>query len=279
MRRLLFLSLLVFVFTAGAVPPNQVHLSTTSDPSVNVVVTWQTYDSAPVSVVQYGLTPALGSVVDSLQYTYFGYAGYMHNATLASLTPATTYYYRVSDGVDWSSTFNFTTAPLVGSTSTFTAVAWGDQGYGNGAVPAAAAAINPQIALIAGDLAYSSDEENVDLFFDNIQPIASHAFFMAAPGNHEYVDFGPGSDNLTTYVNRFAFPNNGRYSYLNERTYSINYGNAHFAFLDLGRSAGDERDQVNSSEVAAWLDADLASVPSSIKWLVVVLHFNLYSSS
>ncbi|MDP3741907.1 MAG: metallophosphoesterase family protein [Candidatus Micrarchaeota archaeon] len=282
MRKLLFAFLLfVFVASVAAVPPNQVHLSTTSDPSNSVTVTWQTYSSTS-STVQYGLTStSLGSTLAGLQFTYPGYEGYLHNATFSGLTPSTTYYYRVGDGVDWNpavGTFSFTTAPVAGSTAPFTVVAWGDQGQ-NPEVPLAASGINPNLTIIAGDLAYSSDEEGVDLFFDYLQPIASKVITLVAPGNHEYHDFGAGASTLTSFTNRFAFPSNSMYSYLNERAYSINYGNAHFAFLDLGARAGDSEDEVNSEDVKNWLDADLASLPAGITWKVVVLHFNFYSTS
>ncbi len=279
MRKILFFAFLLFFFVASvaAVPPNQVHLSTTSDPSNSITVTWQTYSSTS-STVQYGVTQVLGSIIEGSQFTYAGYDGYLHSATLSSLTPGTTYYYKVGDGVNWSEVFSFTTAPVVGSTASFTVVAWADQGR-NAEVPLAAAAINPNLTIIAGDLAYSSDEEGVDLFFDYLQLIASKTIAMVAPGNHEYNEFGSGSSTLTGFTNRFAFPSNAMHSYLNERAYSINYGNAHFAFLDLGSSAGDQDDEVDSEDVKAWLDADLASVPIGVTWKVVVLHFNFYSTS
>ncbi len=277
MRKIL-LALIFFVVSVAAVSPNQIHLSTTSDPSNSISITWQT-PSSTASSVEYGLSSSLGSSVSGSQYQYSGYNGYMHVATLSSLTPGTAYYYRVGDGTDWSAVYSFKTAPAVGSTAPFTLVTWGDQGYRNEEVPNAAAAINPDLVAIAGDLAYSGDEDDVDEFFESEQLLASKAILMAAPGNHEYNEFGPNSDTLNSFVNRFAFPSNSMYSYLNERTYSFNYGNAHFAFLDLGRSVGDDEDQVNSDNVAAWLDADLAAVPSGITWKVIVLHFNLYSSS
>ncbi len=248
MRKIILFTFLLFVFVASvaAVPPNQVHLSTTGDPSTSVTISWQTYSST-ASTVQYGLSSALGTMITGSEFTYAGSEGYLHSATLAGLIPSTTYYYRVGDGTDWNptvGTFSFTTAPVLGSTLPFTVVAWGDQGR-NPEVPLGAAAINPNLTIIAGDLAYSSDEEGVDLFFDYLQPVASKSITMVAPGNHEYRDFGSGASELIPFTNRFAFPSNPMYSYLNERAYSINYGNAHFAFLDLGSSPGDQDDEVN----------------------------------
>lgn len=277
MRKLLLIVLLFFVVSVAAIPPNQVHLSTTSDPSTSVTVMWQTYSSTG-STVRYGLSSLLASTVEGREFTYAGYDGYLHNATLSSLTPSTTYYYRVGDGVDWSEVFSFTTAPTVGSTLPFTVVAWADQGR-NAEVPLAAATISPNLAIIAGDLAYSSDEEGVDLFFDYLQPVAAKTITFAVPGNHEYNEFGSGASTLTGFTNRLAQPSNSMHSYLNERAYSINYGNAHFAFLDLGASVGDQDDEVNSEDLEAWLDADLSSLPAGITWKVVVFHFNLYSTS
>ncbi|MBI4406798.1 fibronectin type III domain-containing protein [Candidatus Micrarchaeota archaeon] len=275
MRKTL-LALLFFVASVSAVPPSQIHLSTTSDPATSITVMWQTPSSA-ATMVEYGETPLLGQRVEGREFRYSGYGGFLHEATL-SLRPSTVYHYRVGDGTDWSEVYSFKTAPPLGSIEEFVAVAWGDQGHVHEEVPEAAASINPNLVLFAGDLAYGDNEDKVDKFFEVDEPLAATSLFMAVPGNHEYHDFGQNSDNALTFVNRFAFPRNSMYSYLDERTYSFNYGNAHFAFIDLGKEESDDEDQVDSNEVAAWLDADLAALPPGITWRVVVLHFNLYST-
>ncbi len=272
-----FAFLLLLVIQVSAVAPSQIHLSTTSDPSTSITVMWQTPSSTP-TVVEFGETPLFGESVQGREFQYSGYDGFMHEATL-SVRPSTVYHYRVGDGTDWSEVYSFKSAPLLGSSEEFTAVAWGDQGHRHGEVPQAAASINPNLVLFAGDLAYGNREELVDTFFEVDQPLAAASLFMAVPGNHEYHEFGQSSEDvLLTFVNRFAFPRNAMYSYLDERTYSFNYGNAHFAFLDLGKEESDERDEVNSDDVAAWLNADLAALTPEIKWRIVVLHFNLYST-
>lgn len=90
---------------AAGAPPEQVHLSVAGTDSSQMGVAWTTLD-APTSVVQYGTSPdsldmtATGNV-DT--YTFAGWIGMLHTATMTDLKASTTYYYRVGDGVSsWS---------------------------------------------------------------------------------------------------------------------------------------------------------------------------------
>lgn len=172
-------------------PPEQVHLSLAAKDRSLMGVSWTTL-SAPTSVVHYGLDPkSLDQTVtgNTDTYTFAGWIGTLHTATMVELKPSTDYYYRVGDGQDsWSEIFSFRTMT---PGQTYTAAVVADMGYGD----ASDGVISELIKLVqgdeiqavihSGDISYADGyEPHWDDFFNKIEPIASRIPYMATPGNH-----------------------------------------------------------------------------------------------
>lgn len=179
---------------AAGAPPEQVHLSVASTDSSVMGVAWTTLD-APASVVQYGtssetLDQSATGGVDT--YTFAGWVGTLHTATMIDLKPGTTYYYRVGDGVSsWSEVFHFGTFT---PGQTFTAAVIADMGYGEASdfvvsdILALVEAGEIQAVIHSGDISYADGyEPHWDDFFNKIEPIASRVPYMTTPGEREAI--------------------------------------------------------------------------------------------
>jgi hypothetical protein len=264
---------------AAGAPPEQVHLSLASSDSSLMGVAWTTLE-ASASVVQYGLTAdnldmtATGAIGT---YTFAGWIGTLHTATMNQLKSGTTYYYRVGDGdSSWSNVFHFQT---MAPGQTFTAAVIADMGYGE----ASDFVISDLLSLVdsgeiqavihSGDISYADGyEPHWDNFFNKIEPIASRIPYMATPGNHEFWA------NFTAYKHRFFLPGvmdaggSGDNMY-----YSWTMGHAHFAAMNS--ESPIDTAQFKDEEME-WLNQDLASVDrEQTEWIIAHFHRPMYCSS
>ncbi len=288
--------------------PYQVHLSTSSgDPSTETTFTWRT-EASTASFVRMGVVA--GAYTMSAQGTEYSYPNLdagttvdgMQVAQVNGLSPATRYYYQVgSDADGWSSEYSFATAPPKGSAAAFTFVTYGDQGTLDEtsarqprAVSAAVNAADPDLVLVPGDIFYCADGDQacVDVYFNEIvADVASQAYFMASPGNHEFI----GPDDLISYTSRLNYPGrapgeicaiaSGRCprNELPELWYSFDWGNAHFISINLGIGhwqpfSGSEEIEPGEAQYE-WFKADLeaAKADPDIDWTIVVAHYSLYN--
>jgi hypothetical protein len=120
----------------------QLHLSFSEAGPSAMVITWTTLLATSTNTVQWGLASAgqnpnalpFSATGSNRTYTWSGWIGVVHEATMVNLAPGTTYTYRVGDADGgWSDLFNFTTLPLNAGTAArpLRVVQIGDMGYGN----------------------------------------------------------------------------------------------------------------------------------------------------
>lgn len=140
---------------------------------------------------------------------------------------------------------------IVGDTQRFNA------GNPNGNFQRAAkyiAADNPDMVIAVGDLiggceGKSSDAKDYADWKKILGSLAAKVY--AVQGNHDRVSDGGSCDEI--WQNAFHFPTNGP-SGFSGLTYSLDFKNSHFAFLDSTKPDGH---QINDTQ-RAWLDQDLA---------------------
>src|SRR5579862_2617584 len=203
--------------------PEQVHLTWGTDPTTAVTVSWATpgatpqpapslaYSTAPITAGNPG-TPA---TVQSKPYTDGMNTETVncYHAPLIGLTPATTYFYEISDGATSPTTFSssFTTAASVAGRPAFTFTSFGDLGTPTGGKNAsgqswaessdnsfyavrAVESVAPLFHLLNGDLCYANLNTNnqPEVWRDfgiNNQFSAANRPWMPCLGNHE-IEFG-----------------------------------------------------------------------------------------
>jgi phosphodiesterase/alkaline phosphatase D-like protein len=101
-------------------------------------------------------------------YTFAGWVGTLHTATMVDLKASTIYYYRVGDGASsWSEVFHFTTLTPGAS---FTAAVIADMGYGEASdfvisdILALVEAGEIQAVVHSGDISYADGENKLYRF-------------------------------------------------------------------------------------------------------------------
>lgn len=265
--------------TVGPNPPLDVHLSYGNDSS-QAVVTWRTASSA-TSRVEWGPShgPPYRKTANGTDYTSPG-GSFLHTVVLTGLVSQTTYHYRAGDQ-SMSSTFGervFRSAPVAGSSASFSFVAAGDFGNASHAQVLAErmAAAGPDLATLLGDYYYSTSERTVESMWQVFQAFGQGAFVMTAVGNHEYA--AP----LATHCAYVNLPGN-------ERTFAFTYGNTYFLSIDWGVDDATFTGGVDGSPspcqgvsgipaVREWVGARLAEANAdpNIAWKVVFEHFPCY---
>lgn len=122
---------------------------------------------------------------------------WQHSVVLTGLEPGATYQYSIGDN---PTTYSFTTAPPVGSSSRTRFIMYGDMGVSEiSAVKAPGAgsvmeAVQTEISttgadfvLHVGDISYGDGRGDVwDAFMSRISPFASKVPYMVGTGNHDY---------------------------------------------------------------------------------------------
>ena len=296
-------------FVTGPAPPMntyQVNLSTsTGDPSTEATFTWKTGVSTAQFLRLGTASGVYGLVAQATEYTYPNMIDgttvcCMQTYQATGLTPNTRHYYQVgSDADGWSEEYSYRTGLSKGDSSPFTFIAYGDQGVLEEglvrrprAVSSAVEAADPDLILMAGDITYCNDQACVDEYFgDVIGHIANEAYFMAAPGNHEFYQ----TDDLVTYTSRVNYPGRAPGDMCTisglrcvreevpELWYSFDWGRVHFVSLNLGLDhykpfSGSQRLQPGEARYD-WLDNDLsiASQSPDTDWIVIYAHYSLYN--
>ena len=277
----------VWHFTTGAVPEVYPYLSWKDDPNNSMMVNWYNPINTGDSSVDYGPTSSYGSTVNVPTATNY------HHVELTNLTPGATYHYRIrsTDGT-FGSDNTFTTAPA--QINSFSFAVYGDpRGLQSQNEPfytyhgALCDWINANgfnFAIETGDTVWGGCASvNYPLaaqsyytdFYRIERNLAGSKPIMATMGNHEVQtpDSG-GTATYTYYTDLYggAYPTNGLTGSLG-RTYSFNYGNAHFVCLSSFK--------LDRAAEGVWLDADLAAARANpnIKWIFAYMHYPLYTDS
>lgn len=195
---------------------------------------------------------------------------HQHRVILSGLDPGTRYFYKVSNRQNEYHA-SFVTAPPEGQEA-LTFFAYGDSRSGIAIHDRIASMVNDcwmdqessqTFILSMGDLVTSGDNENswrTELFdpeYSNIRSMMAHIPLMACRGNHEA--------SAVLFARYFPYP------FINRYYYSMDYGPAHFTFIDtyMPYKAGTEQYQ--------WLVNDLAN--SEKPWKFVILHPPLWSAA
>ena len=279
--------ILVTTITAHAASPNvgRVMLSWTGDTSTTMTITWvadstdgavkYSTDKALANATEITATPAPNiSAIDN--------DGVRLTATLTDLTPATTYWYVVGYGDDWSDAQALTTAAR--GADTFSFLYFGDIQVANDAEKEYAAfgelaynayTRNPAatFALQCGDIVESGiSAEQWAMFLNGATDTFSRIPLMPTNGNHES-NFPGGKPEL--YLDTFTLPANGPDGFV-EEFYSFDYGNAHILVLNDWVFSGEQRlTDEQLAKLDAWVEADL--ILSDATWKIVVTHVPIYA--
>ncbi len=281
--------------------PAGIHLAFGADASTEMTVSWLGPADATARV-EYGIDEPDVNSVDGEPTTPIGSSQAAYVARITGLEPATTYLYRVVMTSGTSEEHAFTTAPEPGSRSEVTITAFADHGTVHPANTRAdgdnpmrvleqAAAMDPTFHLHAGDTSYAEgDPFQWNLYFDQIEPLASKAPYMAVPGNHER----EGAQGFHQYDTRFHPPEaeDGRW-------WAFQHGDILVLGLASERACmsspvstatlnADEADDCETSEPVEayppqleWFEQTLeaAADDPTIRWRIVLTHHLFWSSS
>lgn len=306
--------------------PTQVHLSLASSRE-ELVVMFVTRDPIK-SYVRYGLDDnQLDSMVEASSFTYgrsdmcdhpanssqgWREPGYMHTAAMKNMESGKTYYYKVgSNEGGWSKVFHFISND--GDATETHAFLFGDMGtsapYGTclWTQPESQKTVKwlardldelgqkPSFISHIGDISYARGYAWLwDLFFTQIEPVASRAPYHVCIGNHEYdwplqpwkpswaeQVFGNdgGGECGVPYSSRFLMPGNsslstGKGTSLTKNLYySLDFGVVHFLYIST------ETDFLANSDQYGFIIRDLESVDrAKTPFLVVLGHRPMYTT-
>ncbi len=249
----------------------------------SIELRWVT-DTHEGLIVKYGTTTAYGSQVAS--DTVSGTGGSNNHAIISSLNTNTKYFYQIltSGGSPLTaagdSEYFFRTSPSIGSTTPFTFAIWGDSGNASSnqkAVAKQVAIKKPNLAVIAGDVAYGYTTDftnNNNLYFNQYTDTANGQNSMrftpyyVTCGNHEL--------SCPTVMADHSLPGGGNQGGAIS-TYAFDYGNVHFVSLNSNGSYAyiASSPQLSDPQIR-WAYNDLKA--SSQPWKVVIFHHNGWSA-
>lgn len=193
-----------------------------------------------------------------------------HRVRLSRLVPGAEYEYRVVGGTTSPGWTRFRTRPE--RTPSFRFAVLGDIGdtFPNDARAAARLLQQeaPDFAIALGDLVYPAGREGLltDRFFHPLEGYSSGHVLWHVFGNHDVKADGGRPLDLASEA-----PGNGPAGIAPGRTYSFDYGNAHFVSIDSNLPGVTLRDRV-----APWLERDLRRTRRA--WKIVVMHHPPFSS-
>jgi len=264
--------------------PHEIHLSLTNKPD-EMRVTWFTKDTTVESGVFYGsVYGKLESYSRAKDDKLSDLTGHYHTAVMENLQPDTTYYYYVGARPEhYSDVYHFHTRRPDGRVHL---IAFGDMGTeprGDTSLFQVLRlrkmynpAYYPDMVIHAGDLMYPFGNYGmVSTWFDRLQVVAGYIPYMMCPGNRDE----------SASLERFQMPLSAgpvhpepqRHNYY----FSYDYNCIHFIFI----STNFDEFKPGSHQYD-WLRSDIAEAtnqindPSSpIKWIILVGHTPLYSSS
>jgi hypothetical protein len=236
------------------------------DDNTRMEVLWQTVMTS-TDTIRWGLDLDYSSGISEV--AEFG-PDHQHRIILTGLEPGKMYYYQVAAGGDlFSGSFN--TAPPAGISSV-QFFAYGDSRTGVNNHNRIAGEINDiwidhaeyqTFILSMGDLVTKGDLEsswNSDLFnpgYPNIWLMMANLPLMACRGNHE--------ESAALFGKYFPYP------FIEKYYYSIDYGPAHIAFVDIYTPIKPGSEQYD------WLVNDLSR--STSPWKFICLHTPAWSAA
>lgn len=242
----------------------------------SIFILWET-DSNEESIVEYGLTQALGNSVSGIAYPSNG-ANRIHEVQLENLERFTRYYYRVTTGSASSEIFHFKTPPFASDNESFRMLAMSDMQRDNnqpgkfqeiveeGVINYLSQQVggdlsdNLALVMIPGDLVTTGNNfgEWKNTFFNPGEQLFSQIPIYPVLGNHEA--------NTDFYFAYFKLPENGTPGF-EEHWWYKDYGNTRIIGLNSNNPFATET-QLD------WLEAALAETcqADSIDFVFAELH-------
>lgn len=273
-------SVTVDAFVSSSPGADQVHLGWTTDPSTSFRVMWRTFDGAAPSRLRYRASGTTDWLVGEGTSRISATMGREHQVGATALRPATGYDYQVATGAQtWSSTFTTRTAPGAGSPVDVVFVAdTGIAGRADGLTTGTLqvvdeiAALDPMAVLGGGDYAYyntetrfSSLDEAIDAWLNQMQQVASRSPLIPVYGNHEALL----GENVDSWAARFPDPG----GLGDRRNYSFDIGSLHV----VGIHAVAETTGLSNAQLA-WIEQDItAARAGGAKWIVPYMHVSAFS--
>jgi 3',5'-cyclic AMP phosphodiesterase CpdA len=258
--------------------PDRLILNWSGDPATTQAITWRTDTSVTTPQVQYGVTtdgPLFQKTVNTIAATSEPLTtslstAHYHSVTLRNLQPATSYTYRVGDGVNWSSWHRFQTA--ANQAAPFEFLYFGDaqnniaEHCAHMFATALRHAPNARFLVHAGDLINNFDNDAQWGEWHKAMSFISHTIpSLPTPGNHEYGNIN-GKRALTNHWRTtFTLPENGPAQY-EEAAYYVDYQGTRIISLDSNRV---------TAEQTAWLEQTLANNPN--RWTILTFHHPVLS--
>jgi 3',5'-cyclic AMP phosphodiesterase CpdA len=258
--------------------PDRLILNWSGDPATTQAITWRTDTSVTTPQVQYGVTtdgPLFQKTVTTVRaaaepFTTSLSTAHYHSVTLRNLQPATSYTYRVGDGVNWSSWHRFQTA--ANQAAPFEFLYFGDaqnniaEHCAHMFATALRHAPNARFLVHAGDLINNFDNDAQWGEWHKAMSFISHTIpSLPTPGNHEYGNIN-GKRALTNHWRTtFTLPENGPAQY-EEAAYYVDYQGTRIISLDSNRV---------TAEQTAWLEQTLANNPN--RWTILTFHHPVLS--
>jgi acid phosphatase type 7 len=263
--------------------PERIILNLTDRPATSIAVTWRTNSLWPNSgLMVAGATdgPAFRKLARSVQARSEkadvgkGRVVYYYSAIIDSLTPGTTYVYRVGHDSIWSEWNQFRSA--VAAESPFTFVFFGDpqddiREFVSRPFREAFRMIpDARFWLFTGDLTTDPEDKLWDEWFDASGFIQRMMPSIMVPGNHDHESIRVNgkkerTEKLPLWRPQFTLPENGP-SGLEETAYSIDYQGTRFIMVNSND---------HLAEQAAWMEKLLAENPN--RWTIVAFHHPVYS--
>ncbi len=260
---------------------DQIHLGWIGDPATTMTVVWRTLNANSLSEVEYRTVGSSTWLLQAGALRSSGTAGTLHEVTLTSLIPATTYEYRVRNPDNsWSNIFTTQTAPASGPAD-FDFIYVADTGLigrtdglatGTEQIINEIANINPTLVLPGGDYAYFNTDKrfgtldnSIDEWFNQMMPISTSSPLMPTYGNHETLL----GENIDSWISRFPTPN----GFNSRRFYSFDIGDVHFvSILAVSNSSG-----VTQSELD-WIEQDIVAANNAgQRWVIPYFHVAPFS--
>ncbi len=246
-------------------------------PTTNSVrIVWQTLETdPPASIVEYGLTPELGTIITGPDGWLIPGEGYMHEVTLTGLQPFTTYYYRVGNGTDVDvAVCRAKTAPEKGTDfkiMTMSDIHENHYGLWEG-IAKRSTQDSLDLTVFIGDFVNDGsvrDEWNSGFYLPGY-PLLTNYTVISAVGNHETA-FGP-----SVYYDYFSLPTHAENGETPEAYYSMDYGDVKIIALNTN---GDEYSPsyLTGSPQLTWLENEIQTADT--KWIFIFSHTNVLSTA
>ena len=278
--------------------PEYISAGTTADPSTSKTITWMAnpVQAADPSIMRLAKKSEgeeafreFAGTTKILEYNAVVSNGVTKGSsvTVDNLEPGTTYIYQVGDGVNWSSTREFTTtAP----TKKFSFSAFGDlQASSNNGMNrylAAAETIEamperPLFNLNVGDVVDSDDRYDCYSYYGylfNQRPVFSNIDIISGYGNHEYMG-NPDADNVKFMNGHHHVDPSDKYDskLVGTGSYAAEYGNMLVLALDWEHRGGGATPSAIMEETAKWMDDVLSKTDKT--WKIVTLHYPIFPSA